>query len=491
MSTFTLISPITLAKKYLYLLPHRLTAFYSCSLLIASGGLWGCSSVGQDNGAVQPTTQAQLTAQFAQLTNQPLTTQQNLTYLKQPATLTTLDCDRLQSGNPITLTGSNQIPKDCDLWQKTTHFIIESDNVSLDCQGVAMSANDEKTTAITIRTPSNQAKGVQNIEIKNCAVSGYNHGVLIEQQTPANVRYQQLLAKKTTLNAQYQQSPQRILLNRLLVSDSKNSGIFIGDHVQQVTLANSQVNRSGTVGVYLEFGSRHNQILYSQFGGNGFREKATVAGIGIGKPNREAIAIDSSAHNVIAHNQFNGNGAGGVFLYRNCFEHANDPSRANHFLRTQGSNDNQILQNSFNNELVGVWVAARQSRNLKAFACGAYTIGDTLLSRYHLDESEQNQITRNQFSTVEKGIIIEDDQNIVSFNQFSQAVDTPISVGSAIRDKSSEGVVKGNQINDNIFVKPVAISQLIKMVGKSGEKNLHCNNFDAHHKKIDNVCLVR
>lgn len=447
--------------------------------------LVGCSSV-PSTDATPNIDPVSVTAQFNQLSNQPM----SLTHDSPVQTVKTLDCASLQSGQALELTGQNRIPATCDLWQKNTHFMIRQSNVSLDCQGVPMSSRDNAITAFTIQTPSKATAGIDNIALKNCAVSGYNHGVLIEQQTPAKVRYQQLLAKQTTREQQKQRSPNHILLNRILVSNSKNSGIFIGDHVQQVTLANSRVTGSGTVGVYLEFGSGQHQIRYNQFDGNGFREFANVAGVPVGKPNREAIAIDSSANNTIAYNRFTGNGAGGVLLYRNCFEHADDPTRNNHFLRTEGSNNNLIEHNIFDDEPVGVWVASRQSRNLKGFACGAYLIQQTALSRYHLDDSEHNVIRDNQFGKVTNAIKLEDDGNEVRFNRFSEQVTQPIQVGSVIREQSSEGVVKGNQIRDNVFAKPLPITQLIAFVGKSAEQNTHCQNFDANQQKLDNNCLT-
>ncbi len=464
----------------------RKNSFFAV-VCITAVALVACHSV--NNSDQMNLSKKQLTQTFNQLSNQPLTAEQNANHFNKLSAVKTLDCGSLQTGKAITLIGHNQIPKDCELWQKNTHFIIEQNDTSLDCQGVSMSATDADLTAITIRTPNDHQAGIHNIRINNCALSGYGHGVVIEQKTPANVRYEELLQQQTTLEQQRAQSPHDILLNRILVNGSKNSGVFIGDHVQHVTLANSRVQNSGTVGVYLEFGSGHNQIIYSQFNGNGFRQ-LNMVGMGIGKPNREAIAVDSSANNLIAHNQFDGNGAGGIFLYRNCFEHADDATQTNHFLRTQGSNNNQILYNTFNHEPVGIWVAARQSRNLKGFACGAYLIKSDMVSSYHLDESEQNSLFHNQFNRLEKAIILEDDNNVVSFNQFSPNVKLPISVGSKIREQSNQGVVKGNQLNDNIFATTDPITQLIEFIGKSSEHNLHCNNITTAHQRLDNVCLV-
>lgn len=444
-----------------------------------------------------------ITQNFAQLSQQPLPNEwrkvgQN--FATNP--IKTLDCGELQSGKTIVLTGQNQIPVTCDLWQKNTHFVIQSSDTSLDCQGVAMStggsATNQKITAFAIQTPqavsekpvseNDTKQGIGNVQLNNCIAVGYGHGVLVEQALPANARYEQLLQNKTNRDEQRKLSPSHILLNRMLVADSKNSGIFIGDHVQDVTLANSRVMNAGTVGVYFEFGSRGNVVQDSHFSQNGIRQVVAL-GVKVGKPNREAIAIDSSQNNVIRRNRFDSNGGGGVFLYRNCFEHADDPSQPNHFLRVDGSNGNLIENNIFQNEPVGVWVASRQSRNLKGFACGAYPITSDLTTSYHLDDAEQNVVTHNTFDKVEKGIIIEDNNNVVSFNRFLAHVKQPMSVGSDIRELSSEGVVKGNQINKNTFANP-RILQNIAFIGKSATANLHCDNMDKNGKKIDDVCLI-
>lgn len=453
------------------------------ALMLAS-----CGTVPQTPFSQETSDQQSIRQTFQKLPNQPLPNDwQSKTKSVAKSNVKTLNCSELQSGKPITLTGQNQLPKDCDLWQENTHFILQSSDTSLDCQGVPMSATNDKLTAFAIQTPPELSKngtgqGIRNVRLENCIAVGYGHGVLVEQAMPANQRYQQLQHNITTRDDQRQLSPNHILLNRILVDSSKNSGIFIGDHVQDVTLANSLVQNAGTVGVYLEFGSRGNRVQDSQFRHNGFRQV-----LGVGKPNREAIAIDSSQQNVIERNQFEGNGAGGVFLYRNCFEHADDPTQSNHFLRTEGSNDNLIRDNEFINEPVGVWVASRQSRNLKGFGCGAYSIFADITSSYHLDEARQNTVTQNTFDTVEQAVIVEDNNNVVSFNHFLPSVKSPITIGSTVREQSSEGVVKGNQINKNTFG---AVEGNIRFVGKSATLNLHCDNMDNHGKKIDTVCLV-
>lgn len=229
--------------------------------------------------------------------------------------------------------------------------------------------------------------------------------------------------------------------------------MFVGDHVHGVSFDKVRIQNAGTVGLYLEFGSRDNVIKNSVFVGNGFRTF---------KPNREAIAVDSSSNNRIENNQFIHNGAGSILLYRNCFEHADDSTRGNHFKRTESSRDNMIRGNIFNNEPVGVWVASRQSRNLKGFECGAYLLKQTPFASYHLDSAKENQIIDNRFEQVEQGIIVEDDGTLIAGNKFAANVRLPIYVGSEIREDSAAGAIKNTIIKNNIFTGKTA-EQAIKI----------------------------
>ena len=396
-----------------------------------------------------------------------------------------LDPATFEQGAEIEIAGNVKLSPNANLWQKNISFVVTQSHTTLDCQGAIMSSTDDKKTAFIIRTLTGASEGVHDVTIKNCLVAGYNHGLLIEQQTPPNQRYEQLEQGKTSLDEQRKLSPHDIRIEHLSVAHSRNSGIFIGDHVQNVRLYGVGVVGSGTVGLYFEFGSGHNEVSHSYFSQNGFRQK-----FGVGKPNREAIAVDSSTHNRIVQSQFDHNGAGGIFLYRNCFEHANDPSQANHFLRTQGSDSNVIAGNTFIREPVGVWVAARQSRNLKGFECGAYTISETPFTSYHLDEAEKNQLLDNTFEAGKNAIIIEDDNNLVQNNRFTGDLEQPIVVGSKVREQSSEGVVKGNQINNNTFANPSGL-QDIAFIGNSATANLYRNNKDSSGKKNDNSDLLK
>ena len=357
-----------------------------------------------------------------------------------PAPTNTIECQSLTEGQTIKVSGHSVLSQNCDLDSKSVRFVLDSSHSSLDCQGARLSTmidDESNASAITIKPKIDAA--IEDVAVANCHVDGYGHALHIRQYSNPNQRYARNF---TDPSANRALAPHDIQITNVSSINSRNSGMFVGDHVHAVTFDRIRVQNAGTVGLYLEFGSRDNVIVNSVFIGNGFRTF---------KPNREAIALDSSANNRIEHNQFIHNGAGSILLYRNCFEHANDPVRSNHFKRTESSRDNIIRSNTFTDEPVGVWVASRQSRNLKGFQCGAYLIKQTPFSSYHLDSAKNNKIINNRFENVDQGIIVEDDGTLISDNNFAATVNIPISVGSEIREDSKAGAVKDTVIEGNSF----------------------------------------
>lgn len=379
-----------------------------------------------------------------------------------------LDCNDLKEGEVLTVRGHTALAPQCYLIGKGVRFVLDSSNTSLDCNGAKLGSNEATASksAITIRPKADKA--IENIAVANCHVQGYGHALHIRQKTNPNSRY----AKgRTNPEVNRALAPHDIRVINVTSNGSKNSGIFVGDHVHHVSFDQVQVVRSGTVGLYLEFGSQHNTIQNSVFVDNGFR---------IFKPNREAIALDSSAFNIIKNNEFVHNGAGSILLYRNCFEHANDASRSNHFKRTESASDNIIIGNTFREEPVGVWVASRQSRNLKGFECGAYPLATTAFASYHIDSAKNNRIKGNTFIDIGNGIIVEDDGTEISGNDFRKVGGLAIKVGSKIREKYADGKagarsdiqagIKETIIRDNTFAsdKPMPRQILISKPSEPG-----------------------
>ncbi|OLF37126.1 hypothetical protein BTV98_09475 [Psychrobacter sp. Cmf 22.2] len=360
---------------------------------------------------------------------------------KLPNTAAVIDCAQLTPKQTVPIKGHNTLSKNCDLTGQSIRFELSDSHSSLDCQGAQLSTSADdssKASAILIRPKTDAA--IEDITVANCHVEGYGHALHIRQYSNPNQRYTRGFIDPAANRAL---APRDIRVINVSSQGSINSGMFVGDHVHGVTFEQLYVQNAGTVGLYLEFGSRDNVIKNSVFVGNGFRTF---------KPNREAIAVDSSSNNRIENNQFIHNGAGSILLYRNCFEHADDPSRSNHFKRTESSRDNIIRGNVFQDEPVSVWVASRQSRNLKGFECGAYLVKQTPFASYHLDSAKDNQIIDNQFAQVEQGIIVEDDGTLIRDNTFAADVNLPIKVGSKVREDSAAGPIKNTLIKNNIFI---------------------------------------
>ncbi|MBF4490865.1 MULTISPECIES: right-handed parallel beta-helix repeat-containing protein [unclassified Psychrobacter] len=368
---------------------------------------------------------------------------------------TIINCAPLKPKQTVTVKGHSALSNGCDLTGKSIRFELNHSNSSLDCRGARLSTTADdpsKASAITIKPKADVA--IDNIAVANCHVEGYGHALHIRQYSNPNERYARGFISPAANRAL---APSNIRVINVSSRNSINSGMFVGDHVHDITFDKVHIQNAGTVGLYLEFGSRDNVIKNSVFVGNGFRTF---------KPNREAIAVDSSSNNRIANNQFIHNGAGSILLYRNCFEHADDPTRGNHFKRTESSRDNIIANNNFEDEPVGVWVASRQSRNLKGFECGAYLVKQTPFASYHLDSAKDNQIINNRFGQVEQGIIVEDDGTLIKGNKFAANVRLPISVGSEIREQSTVGAIMNTQIKNNTFIDK-SIEQAIEISAAS------------------------
>ena len=103
-----------------------------------------------------------------------------------------------------------------------------------------------------------------------------------------------------------------------------------------------------------------NRIINNQIENNGHIKPDGTPRIGWYR--REGIAIDASSEHYIAGNDISANAFGGILLYKNCWEHADD--EPNSRPRTDHARANLIENNRFRDQPFGVWIAARQSRDL-------------------------------------------------------------------------------------------------------------------------------
>jgi hypothetical protein len=305
----------------------------------------------------------------------------------------------------------------------STISITES-HTNLDCQGSVIDPGKLGGYALHI---DSQGRELIGVSVQNCIIRNSNAiGLVIGWQgsdREKTIRY--------TREEIYKRTPHDIKIINTWVDSAKGAGIFIDDYVSYVTLQNVTVTRSDAMAVYLEHSSQHITIEHSLFADNGQRKK------------REALAIDSSALNVVRHNTFRRNRAGSIFLYKNCHEHASFDLKQ--VKRWQGSDNNLIENNYFEDELVGVWVGSRQSVDLRKLRCGDPYYGE----KFVMDKARENTVRDNEFLRVTKGILVEDDNNAVVMNRFMGAREVCIRVGSGPRSSLMGLPVAGVDVSYN------------------------------------------
>lgn len=302
--------------------------------------------------------------------------------------------------------------------------VIRQGNTTLDCQGSIIDPGDLPGYAVLV---DSEGKSMSNVTIRNCHIRNANAiGIVVGWRAPDKAK-----AEQATREEMYQRHPRNVTIANTIVENSDGAGIYIDDYVSQVTVSHVSLLRNKSMGMYLEHSSRETTIEHSLFEENSVGKK------------REGLAIDSSASNVVRRNVFRGNKSGGVFLYKNCFEHAATDSKQ--VRRWQGADDNIIEHNLFENEPVGVWIASRQSIDLKKLGCGDPYYGE----RYVLDAAQRNVVTRNRFTNVGRGVVVEDDNNTVTGNYFDQITEVCVQVGSKPRAEILHRPVGGVTVEDN------------------------------------------
>lgn len=400
--------------------------------------------------------------------------------------------------------GVNKIAKNCDYHGG---FVINASNTSLDCQGSTLwgvaAADRAAIVGITGRAfgdaieagaikavsygVSVQSKAaISNIQIKNCKIRAFRQAFRAKHIDSGAKWFWDYVAADAKLagylnaykNAPKEENqasllealraydwdasalpnkirsvtPRNIQVSNVSVDLTAMSGMFVDHHVTGITFDNVSVNRASGAGIYLEFGSKNNVIKNSVFTNNG----------------REGIAVDSSAGNLITKSTFSSNVNGGVFLYRNCWEHFKDPMlecangkcsprRTNFFPRTQGSDNNRIIGNHFsgngstqNGKNVGVHIASRQSMvaNFSGNGCGRYQMAPAPNGLfYHEDRAKNVRVIGNSFSNMQQGVIVEDDGARILGNTFESSVVKPVRVGTVVRTRAYGAPVKNARVS--------------------------------------------
>ncbi len=327
--------------------------------------------------------------------------------------------------------------KDTQLYPACTYrstLRITAGNLVLDCRGALIDARG-RNFGIVI----GDRNQVSQVTVRNCRVRGGGNGIFVGRTEPDSLK-----AERHDRETLYRISPHHITLQGVSVADTTRVGIFLDDYVSQVRIVASSVTGAASSGIYLEHSSRGNEVVGSTITGNGY---GSFPNYRFGASRREGISIDSSAHNLVQGNHIAGNAAGGIFLYKNCQEHVH--SKPDSVPRWQHASYNVIRGNVIEDEQVGVWIAARQSRDLSSWDCGDPPY---LGASHYLDYARHNLVSDNRFERVATGVRVEDDDNTVSGNSFIDG-DTPIELGARLRQEVLGKPLQGVSLRDNVVRK--------------------------------------
>ena len=317
-----------------------------------------------------------------------------------------ITCDRADERVDITVT--SHLDPSCT-WTRGVEILAS--NVTLDCQGAHIAAPDRRF-GVYIHAPTDTP--LTNIIVRNCHVEGFLNNFHIEREG-----FRQLVE-----GVEYENGFSNITIEDSTSLNSRGVGIFVNGYVEGVTLRNLHVEGAGSAGIYLEAGSKNCVVEDSTIVDNGFGENSpqgdvfTFGGVdfwfwGTG---REGLAIDGSRFNVVRNNVFQGNTAGGIFLYKNCGEFVTQrPERWFH--RRYGADGNLIENNTFIDEDNGVWIGSRMAENTLPMECS----DPQYVSGYSLDYADDNVVHDNVFQNVTFGVRVEDDDAIVTDNEFVSA----------------------------------------------------------------------
>lgn len=312
---------------------------------------------------------------------------------------------------------------------------------------------------------------LENIKILICWVKNYANGAVIQFDIDSNTKAKLRAAHKAdetggAFAAKIEDrlrddAPKDISFINVHFINCHGSGIYVKPYVSKMRFHHGSIVKSGSCAIYLDSGTQENTISDSVFEDNGryqwdWENKKIKKGYG--KKMREAIAVDSSAFNVITGNTFRNNGSGGVYLYKNCYQYANDLKE---ILRFQHSKHNRIENNRFYSEPVGVWIASRQSRGYKDWifkeymGCGDSVVYESGLplfkTKYFRDYAEDNDVIGNLFYKNKKSVIVEDDGAEIRDNLFFKNSSIGIHIGSRIRWITSAPTVRGTVVTENSF----------------------------------------
>ena len=325
---------------------------------------------------------------------------------------TLVGCDR--AAEVVTVTGPTHLDPSCTY---TGGFRVAASHATLDCRGARIEdPTGEASRGILVTTPADVP--LTDVTVRNCVVVGFLNNVRVTREG-----FRSLPAGD---ESEYENGTAGIVLENSHLYSARGSGVFVDGFVTGVTLRDLEVAGAGSVGIYLEAGSKGNVVRDNRVHRNGFED---VYGEGVPfevggtrlryhSTGREGLAIDGSRDNVVTGNVFGMNANGGVMLYKNCGEFATERPEQ-WWTRPYGATGNLIEGNTFVVERHGVWVGSRMAENQVFMDCSDDAYVDEPLTVFHRDVADHNTVRGNEFLLVPYGVRVEDDATRVEGNTFT------------------------------------------------------------------------
>lgn len=357
-------------------------------------------------------------------------------------------CERVIGGtvekNKCIVTASRALPRMAKPLVTYPVLVTRSD-VTLDCNdNTLVPKSDLKPAGGYYIGIDVRGKNLANVTVTRCRLSGFDISARVSASVPGKVA--KAAIKSEQLDRAFGYSPRKVVFDRLVSINAVQIGFNFAGWVEGATLRNSKIQDTGGPAVYLSAHTRRNRIIGNRFVRNGHVR------------DREILSIDASAENIIENNEFRNGKLGGIFLYKNCQEHASklggvvDPRfNESSAPRVLHAKSNVIRDNVFAAMPIGVHVASRQSADQFIRFCGdpsPYPF--PLNQRYWLDFAENTLIEGNDFVNLDTAIIVEDDNARIVDNEFT-GNRKDILVGTRLRQEHLNRPVGGTTILRNTF----------------------------------------
>lgn len=370
-------------------------------------------------------------------------------------------------------------------------FVIKESNTTLDCRGAVIkwTPSSKRNQGVMIGR-DRAGKILKNVTVRNCQIQDFYLNIQIKAFETQAIR---------RLADQYIFDPDQMTLPGYVPSEefnykiinnsiynSKGAGVFVRPFIKDVLIKDNRIAGAGGVGIYLGAYSKNSKIVGNKIYANGFNGSLRPGGVVEAKKygvsvkvyytGREGIAVDASQYNTIARNTIHGNAAGGIFLYKNTSE-KKEINPQTWFERKLGAFENRIENNIITSDSnaqqpVGIWIGARMSQNTSTLYGSDPIYYQKAICMYRLffgscvykkpfwaqeDSAKSNTIRNNDFRNFFTGIRIEDDENLIENNKFSQmnaklfhaSFSRSIVVQTNLRGKHLNKPVRNNTIREN------------------------------------------